>query len=257
MDIREQIQTTFKNYTDKYDISDPKIRLKVEHTYRVAELSCRIATSISSKYALSEDDITLAWIIGMLHDVGRFEQVRRYGTFIDSQSVDHAQFGADLLFGPDKEAELDMILPEVDLIEKAIRNHNKFRIAEDLSEREILFANIIRDADKVDILKVNVDFSDNDIYGISEEEVLNADISDDVLEAVIEGSAVNRALVKTPMDTIVAHASMMQELVFDLSRQIVKEQGYLVKLLDKDVKKSETIKKLELVKNQMKVAGLM
>lgn len=257
MNIREQIQNTFKNYTDKYDISDPKIRLKVEHTYRVAELSQKISTSISDEYSLSEKDITLAWIIGMLHDIGRFEQVRRYGTFIDSQSVDHAQFGADLLFGPGKDAELDMILPERELIEKAIRNHNKYRISNDLSDREVLFANIIRDADKVDILKVNVDFSDNDIYGISEDEVLNADISEDVLAAVLEGSAVNRALVKTPMDTIVAHASMMQELVFGLSRQIVKEQGYLVRLLNKDVKRLETIDKLEMVKNQMKKVGLM
>ena len=34
----------------------------------------------------------------MLHDIGRFEQIRRFGTFNDAQSVDHAEFGADLLF---------------------------------------------------------------------------------------------------------------------------------------------------------------
>ena len=34
----------------------------------------------------------------MLHDIGRFEQIRRFGTFNDVQSVDHAEFGADLLF---------------------------------------------------------------------------------------------------------------------------------------------------------------
>ena len=34
----------------------------------------------------------------MLHDIGRFEQIKRYGTFNDSKSVDHGEFGADLLF---------------------------------------------------------------------------------------------------------------------------------------------------------------
>ena len=40
----------------------------------------------------------MSWLTGLLHDVGRFEQLRRYGTFIDAQSIDHAEFGADRLF---------------------------------------------------------------------------------------------------------------------------------------------------------------
>ena len=55
------------------------IILKKEHTYRVANLSEKIARSISDIYDLSEGDVDLAWIIGMFHDIGRFEQVKRYG----------------------------------------------------------------------------------------------------------------------------------------------------------------------------------
>ncbi|MCR4787294.1 MAG: HD domain-containing protein, partial [Lachnospiraceae bacterium] len=89
---REKTEKTFAGYTEGYDSSDPKIKLKIDHTYRVAALCERIANTVPGV------DAELAWLSGMLHDIGRFEQVRRYGTFSDADSVDHAQFGADLLF---------------------------------------------------------------------------------------------------------------------------------------------------------------
>ena len=104
---RKHITDTFAAYTKKYDATDGKIKLKIDHTYRVAEFCEQIAKSIG----LCEADVDLAWTIGMLHDIGRFEQVKRYNTFIDSESVDHAQFGADLLF---KEGLLAAFIPEAD-----------------------------------------------------------------------------------------------------------------------------------------------
>ena len=41
----------------------------------------------------------IAWLTGLLHDVGRFEQQRVYGTFTDADSIDHAKYGARILFG--------------------------------------------------------------------------------------------------------------------------------------------------------------
>ena len=66
---------------------------------------------------------------GMLHDVGMFEQVKRYNTFIDMLSVDHAEFGADLLFGEERliNCYLDDSSKDEEL-ETVIRQHNKFRI---------------------------------------------------------------------------------------------------------------------------------
>ena len=62
--------------------------------YRVAALCERIAKAAG----MCAYDVELAWLSGMLHDVGRFEQIKRYNTFSDADSVDHAKFGADLLF---------------------------------------------------------------------------------------------------------------------------------------------------------------
>ena len=91
---RERIKNTFQEYTDRYDSTDPKIKLKIAHTYRVADLCERIAKSLD----LLQEDIDLAWLSGMLHDIGRFEQLRRYHTFSDAQSIDHAKFAVELLY---------------------------------------------------------------------------------------------------------------------------------------------------------------
>ena len=91
---RKNVINAFAEYVRNYDPSDEKIKLKIDHTYRVAGLCQRIAESLG----LSEPDVDIAWLLGMLHDIGRFEQIRRFGTFNDVQSVDHAEFGADLLF---------------------------------------------------------------------------------------------------------------------------------------------------------------
>lgn len=91
---RENIIQEFNNYVSNYNAEQKKIKMKIDHTYRVAANCQQIAESLM----LSSEDIDLAWLCGMLHDIGRFEQIKRYDTFVDAQSVDHAKFGADLPF---------------------------------------------------------------------------------------------------------------------------------------------------------------
>ena len=50
---------------------------------------------------LSEEDILLAELIGLLHDIGRFEQIKNYHTFLDKESIDHAEYGNKILFEDD------------------------------------------------------------------------------------------------------------------------------------------------------------
>lgn len=238
---RDRILQSFKTYTDAYDASDPKIKLKIDHTYRVASLSKRIATSLN----LSKDDILLAWTCGMLHDIGRFEQVRRYHTFFDAESVDHATFGADLLFKegllsrfiePDGEAAESAI----DILEKAIRVHSLFRLPE-LTERELLFATILRDADKIDILKVNTQTRPEDVYNVTTEQLKSASVSKEVKEAFDEHHCAKRSDRTSAIDYLVGHACLVYELVHPISTQIVFEQGYIYQLLSYQSENPDTI----------------
>ena len=91
---RARAQRAFADYAAHYNTADPKVKLKIDHTYRVAALCSRIAESLS----LPQQDIDLAWLSGILHDVGRFEQLRRYNTFMDAQSVSHAALSVSVLF---------------------------------------------------------------------------------------------------------------------------------------------------------------
>ena len=84
----------FKNYVKDYNPNDPKIALKIAHIERVSQK----ARLISENLRLEEEDIRLAELIGILHDIGRFEQIRKYNTFMDKDSVNHAEYGVKVLF---------------------------------------------------------------------------------------------------------------------------------------------------------------
>lgn len=227
---KELILSKFKKYVEPYDIQNSKIRLKVEHTYRVAGLCRQIADSIQ----MEEEDTQLLWACGMLHDIGRFEQLRIYNTFIDADSIDHALFGVKLLY---EEGLINKFLPdgderELSLIKTAVSNHSLYRLPEGLSDEQITFCNVLRDADKIDILKVNVDFSLEDIYNCTTKELTGSVISPEVFQAFNEGHAVPRSCKKTPVDFVVGHIAMVQELVYPKSRQILKSQGYIDRILE-------------------------
>lgn len=227
---RERVKNTFAEYTSGYNATDPKIKLKIDHTYRVAELCELIARNLK----LDEYETDVAWLTGMLHDVGRFEQIKRYNTFNDAQSVDHANFGADLLF---KEGLIDTYVVGFHddkygvIVENAIRNHSAFRIDERLDEYTVMFCNILRDADKVDIFRVNIDTPAEDIYNVTTEELKNSQVSPEVMAAFDERHAVLRSCKKTVVDHVAGHIALTFELVYPISLQIAKERGYLDKMM--------------------------
>ena len=163
---RKQAESAFFAYTSRYDPDNPMIRHKVEHTLRVAANCERIAASLR----VGDEDVAFAWLLGLLHDIGRFEQVCRYGTFVDSVSVDHAEFGADLLFRDGLIHEFPvqgLATDRLNLLETAIRLHNKLTLPEDLDETARCFCDLIRDADKADIFRVVTELSFEERAGTS------------------------------------------------------------------------------------------
>lgn len=257
---RAHIKDVFQKYTDAYDVTDEKVRLKIDHTYRVADLCGRIARS----EGMPEADVELAWLLGMLHDVGRFEQLRRYGTFNDAVSVNHAEMGADILFGakaPGGEenaaagALIREFIPEDwedTLIETAIRVHSAYRIPENLDARTEKLCHVLRDADKIDILKVNVEVPLEEIYNTTTEELVHAEVTETVMQSFYEHHATLRSLKRTPVDHVVGHISLVYELVFPESLRIVQEQGNLERLLHFKSKNPRTLEQFGELGEEMK-----
>lgn len=246
---RNRVRDEFAKYTSAYNPDDVKVKLKIDHTYRVAELCDAIAKSLD----LSEQDCNFAWLSGMLHDIGRFEQLRRYNTFRDKVSINHAYLSADLLF---EEEGLMRLFAEEDecdyrMMDKVIRYHNAFKLPDGLSKRELMFCNILRDADKIDILKVNCETPRTEIYDLPEEAFTESAITDEVYADIMGAGNVDRAHSKTGIDFILGHISFIYGLVFPKSVEIVKEQGYIWQLLDFKSVNPDTSKKLDLIKEKI------
>ena len=210
MDFNKAKQA-FEKYLDDYDRNDKNISLKYRHTYKVVELMAELAFRLN----LEKEEIELAKIIGLLHDIGRFEQIKKFDQKDDvNTNMDHADFGCHYLFsdyhirdfGINEESE------EAKIIEKAIKNHNKLTI-ENMDEKSLLFAKMIRDMDKVDIFRVlSVDF----------EMKFNADeISQEVLKQFSSSELVDRKIVKSTSEETLMYLSYIYDINFEESFDIL------------------------------------
>ena len=219
-----EAKKAFKEYVKKYNPEDEKIKIKIVHIEKVAENSKRIAQNLG----LSQEDVELAELIGLLHDIGRFEQVRLYHTFVDKDSINHGEYGAKILFEDGlirnfiKDNKFDKI------IKLAIVNHNRADIEEDLTERERLHAKIIRYADKTDIFRILIS---GDKKAIWEKADLSDDkISDEIYREFVEDKRINYKERKTSADILVSHFNYVYDLNFPETRKIIRDNKYIDKL---------------------------
>jgi len=151
-DLMEQYRTWFSCFVQAHSSADERkqqnILLKEEHTHQVCDNARRIAAGL----VLDVRAAALAEVIALFHDVGRFPQYRTYGTFQDSCSVNHAALGARVLL--EQNVLRDLPQREQDLVVRAVTLHNVFTLPSGLDDDTLLFAQLVRDADKLDIWRV-------------------------------------------------------------------------------------------------------
>jgi hypothetical protein len=154
----EQYRSWFSRFVQEHAAGNEQdqrnILLKKTHTDGV----CANALRISSGLGLLGRDIALAGIIALFHDVGRFPQYVRYGTFKDSRSVNHAVLGAKVLL--ERNVLRDLPKRERSLIVRSVALHNVFILPLRLDREVRLHAEIVRDADKLDIWRVFIELAD-------------------------------------------------------------------------------------------------
>lgn len=226
----------FLNYTKNYDLSNENIKRKQDHSLRVMQISENIARSLK----LNEEEVTLAMLIGLLHDIARFEQYTQYQTFKDSISFDHGDYALKIL---EKDIRKYIDTNKFDeIIKKAIKNHNKLYIEEGLNEKEELFAKIIRDADKLDIY-----FESSELFwrGL-EKEVEESKISDEVFQAINNNSQVIRTKEKdfTKLDLVITNIAFVFDINFDISFEILYKKDYINKIMDRYNIKNKNTKEM-------------
>lgn len=228
----DQAKQTFLDYVFSFDTSNPRIALKLDHSLRVAETSRKIAQS----EALPQQDCDLAWLIGLLHDIGRFEQLRRWNTFSDAQSTSHADLSVAVLFDKTKPCLLRSFCKdstEDDLIRTAIQLHSVFHLPENLSSRTRFFCDLVRDADKLDIIGTIQNSDPMTIMNYSEQELVTSKLSPEVKNAFFEHRCVKKEERHYPADFVIGFICFIFELKFSESFRIALKNNDALELATK------------------------
>lgn len=206
----------FKKYIKNYDMEDKRIYYKYLHSFDTMKISAYLAKELK----LNKDDIRLAKELGLLHDIGRFNQIKVYNSMNDKKANNHGLIGVEVLFNENYIKEFNIDEKHYDIIKVAIINHAQDDINNRLTEREMLFCKLIRDADKIAIFKVVNKFL-KDTNGV---------ISPELKKEFYEHLKVNFSLIKTNADDIVKTLSYVFDINFSCSFKYLLKNKTLLKL---------------------------
>lgn len=202
----------------------PLMELKRVHTAFVEKNARDIATG----EGFSDETAEVCAAAALLHDTGRYEQLRKYGTFRDSDSVDHAVFSHDIVKGNgwlDGDEHADAVL-------KAVLYHNRRDLPDGLDGLTLTAAHCVRDADKLDIFRVlehelaTTDWRrDNQAFWSLP---VMAPPSREVLEAVRDGRPVDYQHIRTLADFVLIQVGWIRSgLRYATTRRLAAERGHL------------------------------
>lgn len=227
------LKDRFSDYTGSFFSSSEEdnrnLKLKIEHSHNV----CSNATHIAKALSLPADRVRLAEAAALFHDIGRFPQYEKYRTFEDSKSVNHGFLGSETLFNENILQNLPK--EEQNLIRQTVKFHNVFDIPHFEDENLTFFVKLLRDADKLDILRVFINY-----YESPEEERASAtafglpdtpEYSKEILERIYNRQKVSYSYLRTVNDFKLMNLSWTYLLNFKASYRLLKERGYLDRII--------------------------
>ena len=202
----------------------PMMELKRVHTAHVV----RNAQAIAAGEGFGREVAEVCEMAALLHDTGRYEQLRRFGTFRDSESVDHAVFSHNIVR---EKGWLDGFA-HADAVLKAVLYHNRRDVPDGLNPVAFAAAQCTRDADKLDIFRVlehRIATSDwrNDRTAFWNLPVL-AKPNPQVLANIRAGKPVDYQNIKSLADFILIQVGWIRSgLHFGTTRRLADERGHL------------------------------
>ena len=206
----------FTNYVNNYDINDYHIKYKYNHSIRVEKICEALAYALN----FNEEDTYIIKTIGLLHDIGRFEQLKLTGSYSDNE-FDHGAYGAMILFKEGLIEKFNVDPKYYDIIEFAIINHNKYQISDTDDKRKLMFAKLIRDADKIDIFDAYTYLKAYNISNIDDE------VTNEVAIQFKKHETINRKIRKTKADLLLSVIAFVYDINYKECLEIIDEQHYL------------------------------
>lgn len=234
----------FFEYANRFfspdSFTQENIELKIEHTRRVCENILLIAKSEK----ISEKECMLAETIALFHDLGRFEQFTKYKTFRDSESENHAVLGVKIL---NKEGVLSRLPEEeIRLILKAVEYHNLMEIPGNVkpSSKLHFFCRLIRDADKIDILRLaSEEYAEEENNRNPALELYLPDArgySEPIVSEVLNNRMAKIKDMKNRNDIKLLRLSWIFDINFPATFSLLKKYGYLESIISSLPESKET-----------------
>lgn len=224
------LRRQFMVFTDEYLLragdGRAHILLKRNHSLRVHALVRRIVAAEGLPYP----EVYVA--AALLHDIGRFPQFARYGTYRDDRSVDHGDEGWRVLR---TSSFLDDFAPGDSVaITEAVRLHNKRELPADLDPYARRVCDMVRDADKLDIIPVVLNSMQpqgprDSIVTLDLEDTQDA-WSPEVVDVALAGESPAYTQLRYLNDFKILLATWGPGLTFARSREIFVRRGYLDRL---------------------------
>jgi putative nucleotidyltransferase with HDIG domain len=226
----EKFKIWFEDYVAGFYGDDKcvnaNLKLKVEHSLR----TCKEMVYLADELGLDDEQRRIAEVIALFHDIGRFEQFVKCRTFNDARSVDHCLLGLEVL---QKTKVLEPVeAKERQLIEKAIEYHGRIELPSDLEPESLLFAKLIRDADKVDALRVVTEYY-KEYRDNPEEFMLELEFPDEpgysaeVVEGILRGRRIDYSKLRTWNDMKLCQLGWMYDVNFAATLKRIKKRGFL------------------------------
>ena len=224
----------FDSYTNRFfgddECVNAHLQMKQEHTGR----TCQEIRELAGQLALDDRQKQIAEVVALFHDVGRFPQFAEYHTFNDARSVDHSHLGVEILR---QEGILDVLQREErQWVETAIEHHGRKLLPAHLNGQALLFAKLIRDADKLDIYRVVLRLyrqyrADPAAFPWKLELPDEPTYSAEVLEAAMNGTPVEYSMLHTLNDMMLCKLGWVHDMNFAASLARLRELGFLEQVL--------------------------
>lgn len=241
-EVYYNIEKWFNSYVTKFksEVSDKtNVDLIKNHSLRVSEL----VSELSEQWELSERELVLAKIAGLLHDIGRFEQLIKSETFSDTAQINHTQLAISIVDENNLLAELSE--EESKIVMDSILFHNETLLQASIEPASLPFIKLLRDADKIDILTIVSNYYSNSKQGSNkrlEMELLDKnEISKKVIQSILNEKVVDKKDVLNLNDLKLQQMSLIFDLNCKKSFKIVSEKTYLKQIYETMPKKDEVI----------------
>jgi putative nucleotidyltransferase with HDIG domain len=207
------------------------LKLKEKHSHRV----CEEMAYLTDELGLAESQKRVADAIALFHDIGRFEQFIKHRTYSDFRSENHCLLGVEVLR---REKVLEHLEnKEKEWIEKAIEYHGMIELPAGLEEEELLFSKLIRDADKLDIFYVVLEYAvqyrkDPENFKLGLEFPDEPRCSPEVIEGLMCGRRIDYSRLKTLNDMMLCQLGWVYDVNFPATLKRIKQRLFLEKMFD-------------------------